>query len=112
MLSAESLTSARMTLGDRIFTCIDGTFTDWKRVIPSAPESVPSEKCAQFNPAYIGDFGKFAAAMGLDSKCATIAYTNYNDPHGVTFGPVKAFGVIMPLRDSGPLWAGKPDWVK
>lgn len=85
--------------GDQL---IDGSFPDWRRVIPSEI----SGGVARFNGAYLKDLddaGKLAEAGR-----ATVGY-NGDGPAWVGFADSeKLFGVIMPIRMSAPI---KPSWL-
>jgi hypothetical protein len=99
------------TLGGVVFTPVDGTFPDWRRVIP-APEGYQSgnmSEPAHFNPDYIYDLGQMSRALG--SKTGTsfkIHAWDMGSPHGVTFANrADCFAVIMPMRASADVtpWA-------
>lgn len=86
------------------FQPIDGTFPDWRRVIPSA-ENFDKPSQARFNAAYLGEF----KSLGTD---LTI-YLN-NDPaapslirsSGIDF---EAVGVLMPMRKD--VESVLPEWL-
>lgn len=86
-------------VGDISCRPIDGTFPDWRRV-------VPQEMCgevAQFNPAYIADMGKIGEILaGRKSKDQGLtAHIHHNGEGlaGVTFpGHDGVYGVLMPIR--------------
>jgi hypothetical protein len=90
------------TLGGVTFMPVDGTFPDWRRVIPPVDGFSPGEDQtpAHFNPDYIYDLGQIARALG--SKTGTffkIHAWNRESPHGVTFcDRTDCFAVIMPMR--------------
>lgn len=110
-LSLEAPDSSAQTaiLGDIHVTFIDGTFPDWRRVLPAAQEPpADGNLINQFNAAYLGDFAKFAKMMEFDQP--HIHHTAADRPTAITFGDHKAFGVLMPLRSMAALWA-RPDWV-
>lgn len=89
-----------------IFAPVDGTFPDWRRVVPETTDGTP----AQFNPAYVGDMAKVMKALGA-SICG-IAY-NGQGPALITFGPdVDGFGVLMPMRGKADIPTGKPSWAR
>jgi DNA polymerase-3 subunit beta len=89
-----------------IFAPIDGTFPEWRRVVPETTDGAP----AQFNPAYVGDMAKVKKALGA-SICG-IAY-NGQGPALITFGPdVDGFGVLMPMRVKADIPTVKPAWVR
>jgi DNA polymerase-3 subunit beta len=115
-LTADSLTPAKLTLGDRIVTPIDGTFPDWRRVVPGKPGEMKGEKPighAHFNPDYVALMGKVAKLFGGNASCAVIQEAAPNNPHAVLFSSkLDAFGVIMPMRAEVDQWQGMPDWAK
>lgn len=77
-------------IGSVSFTPIDGTFPDWRRIAPSEL----SGKVAQFNPSYIGEFGKAAKLLRADIT----VHHNGNAPAVVTFGLREdCVGLIMPM---------------
>jgi hypothetical protein len=93
------------TLGGIVFTPVDGTFPNWKAVIPPIDGYSPGkpgedQTPAHFNPDYIYDLGQIARALG--SKTGTffnIHAWNRESPHGVTFcDRTDCFAVIMPMR--------------
>jgi DNA polymerase-3 subunit beta len=83
-------------LGDTIYQPVDGTYPDWKRVVPTEASGV----IAQFNPAYVGDFGKAAKILG-DKKGAPTFWHNGDGPAGVEFTRDGCFGVLIPMRVDG-----------
>lgn len=106
-LTRESVTHWRIKYcGTYIsFAPVDGTFPDWRRIIPSETDGRP----AQFNPAYIGDFVKVKKALGANTFA--IAY-NGDGPALVTFGDdVDGFGAIMPMRANFTIPTRKPSWA-
>jgi DNA polymerase-3 subunit beta len=89
-----------------IFAPIDGTFPEWRRIVPETTNGKP----AQFNPAYVGDMAKVMKALGA-SICG-IAY-NGEGPALITFGDgVDGFGVLMPMRVKADIPTGKPFWAR
>ena len=89
-----------------MYTPVDGTFPDWRRVVPTGLEK-PSDKAddapgrVHFNHAYIGDFAK----MGKLLDGAPMMHpTSASNPALVTFGEREdCFAVLMPMhRGSGP----------
>jgi hypothetical protein len=105
-LTQESATHWRLDYvgASVIFAPIDGTFPDWRLLIPKETDGKP----AQYNPAYVGDFAKATKALGQGQP--VIAY-NGDGPALVTFGDdVDGFGVLMPMRTKQiptrpPAWA-------
>jgi len=85
------------TVNDVVMEPIDGTYPDYKRVVP---ETISGET-GQFNPIYIGDFGKIAKLVsgnrGLSSLPCHIQH-NGNGPAIISFGRDDCFGVLMPMR--------------
>lgn len=76
---------------------VDGTFPDWRRVIPQ-----PSEKdtVRAFNGDYIKAFGKGITMRGADETAPHLVQM-HDDPLFV--------GVLMPMRND--VKSGLPDWV-
>lgn len=99
---AETLELNGNTLGGITFQPVDGTFPNWKAVIPPIDGYVtnPDNKPAHFDPDYICDIGQMSRALG--SKTGTsfqIHGWDSGSPHGVTFaGREDCFAVIMPMR--------------
>lgn len=88
---------------------LNGIFPDWRRVIPSKV----SGEAAQFDPAYIGQLAKVAAALyGYGkNKYVGIGF-NGNDAALLDFGDENFVGVLVPLRphavttpETPPSWA-------
>lgn len=95
---------------------IDGSFPAARRVAYGAFHSEDAGKPAQFNPAYIADFGKVAEILtGSKPKSLTILPNGLN-PALIDFGPVdgvEAFGVLMPVRTSPSTLLGPmPSWYR
>lgn len=91
---------------------IDGTFPDWRRVLPSACEADKPVERAQFNPVLLAQFAKAAKALDYDPMGINIHTRGVSDSAAVTFGNrAETFGVIMPMRATADLWAGIPEWV-
>jgi hypothetical protein len=98
------------TIGGVTFTPVDGTFPDWRRVIPPVEgyRQHDDRAPAHFNPDYIYDLGQMSRALG--SKTGTsfkIHAWGSENPHGVTFANREdCFAVIMPMRQA----ADVPHW--
>lgn len=93
--------------GERIeFLPIDGTFPDWRRVIPSKI----SGDTAQFNPALLSRLSAAKKIFG-ETELITIAH-NGSAPAVVSFGAdtKNAFGIVMPFRAVAEPCV--PKWVK
>lgn len=75
---------------------IDGTFPDWRRILPYVTEAKPG---AGFNPRYLADFAKIAAAFGDKNAPLVITGADATFPHWVQIAGVPDWrGVILPLR--------------
>ena len=88
------------------FDAIDGTFPDWRRVVPSKT----SGEIAQFNLSYMADFAKIAKLLDKNAPHCSIAH-NGQGPALVSFGSsFEGFGVLMPVKMEEPM-RGAPSWV-
>ena len=91
---------------------IDGTFPDWRRVIPQSCDGTVS----QYNPAYLSDFAE-AGRILAGGKCDVAVAVSYNggSPALVRFWhedkTVQSFGVIMPIR-TNPVMQSPPSWTQ
>jgi DNA polymerase-3 subunit beta len=84
---------------------IDGKYPDWKRLIPRTSSGAP----AQFNAAYIGDWGKVAKLLGNRDCIAPIAY---NGEAATLVGlPGDCIGIQMPVRSDMALLPTVPEWI-
>lgn len=90
-------------IGQIQFTPVDGTFPEWRRVVPTGEET-PSNKPGandgaervHFNHAYIGDMSKMGKLLGGSSM---LHPTSASNPCLVTFGErADCFAVLMPMR--------------
>jgi len=97
-------------LGNTLFQPIDGTFPNWKRVIPKETPDALSVTDVWFEPKY--QLAMYKAAKEIDAICDI--YPNGLDPALVRFhGSEKdcpLVGVIMPYRKKRegfktPSWA-------
>jgi len=89
------------TLGDVTFKPVDGTFPDWRRVVPSQKTiSEDLGKLAQFNPAYLADMGKVSKALSpARQNIMPVIHHMGSGPAMVTFpGREDLFCLIMPMR--------------
>jgi DNA polymerase-3 subunit beta len=99
------------------FTPVDGTFPDWQRVIPTAPETLTP---AHFDPRYIAAIGNMSKALRDGKKDAGAFFILHQDgdnPALVTFnravakvadakGPrTDCLAVIMPMRTHADTYA-------
>lgn len=90
------------------FKMIDGTFPDWRRVIPTEVEN--SLAVLSFNWGYLESFEKVAKVLGMS---APELEPGNNGPALLHYGPgdYKALGVLMPKRASATGKKGKPGWL-
>ena len=93
-------------IGQIQYTPVDGTFPDWRRVVPTGLEQ-PSDKPddapgrVHFNARYVGEFEKMADILcGKAKEAQSVLHaTTASNPALVTFGErADCFGVIMPVR--------------
>ena len=90
-------------IGQISFQPVDGTFPDWRRVVPTGEES-PSSKPelndgpenVHFNHAYIGDLAKMGKVL---DGASMLHPRSASHPCLVTFGErADCFAVLMPMR--------------
>jgi DNA polymerase-3 subunit beta len=93
-----------LTLADMIVKPIDGSFPDWRRVVPTKVSGEP----AQYNPSLLVKLQK--AGEIFDHKIPSVGY-NGDSPALITWEDT-LFGVIMPMRRVAeatlPLWFSPP----
>ena len=88
-------------IGQIAYTAVDGTFPDWRRVVPTGeetPSDKPEDSAAHmhFNHAYVGDLAKMGKALDGTSM---LHPTSASNPCLVTFGErADCFAVLMPER--------------
>jgi DNA polymerase-3 subunit beta len=76
------------------FSPVDGTYPDWRRILnPTCKGEI-----AQFNPAYIGDFGKIAKLVGNKSGYIHIHHDDKSSPAFIDVGNPEYYCVLMPIR--------------
>jgi DNA polymerase-3 subunit beta len=92
-------------IGQIAFTAVDGTFPDWRRVVPTGEETPAKDKPedsaahVHFNHAYIGDLAKMGKAL---AGASMLHPTSASNPCLVTFGErADCFAVLMPVRRGG-----------
>ena len=83
---------------------IDGTFPDWRSVVPPAFEDKLKAGASAFNGAYLKVFGALTADLNkhFDRSSASLhlALTDGHSPVVVRWSGIDTvFGVIMPMRD-------------
>jgi len=89
------------------FDAIDGTFPDWRRIVPTET----SGEIAQFNLSYMNDFAKMSKQLGRSTPNANIAH-NGGGPAVITFGgEVDGFALLMPFRDPSGEAQPLPAWI-
>jgi hypothetical protein len=106
------------------FAPVDGTFPDWRRVVPGASASASSQwepltpdrliksgnEVNQFDPALLARLQR----AGQDLELGKTPYVHHpvpGNPSVVTWtGHRDALGVIMPIRGTDEPWAA-PQWV-
>jgi hypothetical protein len=83
---------------------VDGTFPDWRRVLPRFDADTPAPAFASYNLALLSSFAD-AGRILSDSKNPPATAIRHN-PEGPAllrfFGVEHAFGVIMPMRNDSP----------
>jgi len=98
---AETIELNGNTLGGVVFTPVDGTFPDWRRVIPAIDGFQSGDgKPGHFNPDYVYDLGQMSRALGSKTGVTFQIHSwGVENPHGVTFAErTDCFAVIMPMR--------------
>lgn len=82
------------------YTPVDGTFPDWTRAVPRECNG----EVAQFNLAFLGDFGKAQKILGGLNAVAVIHH-NGGSGAGVSFSARDdCYGICMPVRESA-VWS-------
>ena len=95
---ADTITIAPDRVGDLACSPIDGTYPDWRRVVPSDLSGVT----AQFNPNYVADLGKMGVLLRGKRKNSLDVHVHHNGdgPAAITFPEIAyAFAVLMPIRE-------------
>jgi hypothetical protein len=89
-------------IGQIAYTPVDGTFPDWRRVVPTGEETPAKDKPddmpgrVHFNHAYIGDLAKMGKLLGGSSMLHPVSASH---PCMVTFGEREdCLAVLMPVR--------------
>lgn len=88
---------------------IDGTFPDWRRVIPNTETELTSNH-GTFNHVY---FAKIAETAKILSKSETGVKILGEDPtksHLVNYTDNEVFSILMPMRDT--IETGVPSWLE
>lgn len=98
--------------GATIFKPIDGSFPDFRRVIPRAPEKDDVAMPQQFNMLYGASFAKAAELLGYSTLAPKFHHGEVGSALPVTFGEGRqTFGVLMPVRSAPDAWEGAPAWL-
>lgn len=92
------------------FDAIDGTFPDWRGVVPRKYDG----ETAQFDAAILSRFEKAGRAFGFSNPGRIAIAHNAGGPALVSWGADvgEAFGVIMPYRAHDahlPSWVDEPE---
>ena len=99
----------RLTLeydaGTLVGKAIDGTFPDWRRVVPTSV----SGKVGHYNPAYLALLGK-AYALLTDSDCKVLPIGHNGDACALVGLGEDAIGAIMPCGSRLPP-TEFPGWI-
>jgi len=109
----EQISASQWRLGGIIFTPIDGTFPDYRRVIPASTPKALDYTGYKFATKYLAIFENTARILGLDFE----VYPNRGNPALVRFAAAGQrvdyiLGVIMPTRAAS--YRGEtpsPQWV-
>jgi hypothetical protein len=95
------LDDTRWTLGDIVFTPIDGKFPDWRRVNVTGTQLGP-EKPAQYNPAALARCNEALARWSANKKhCCTHLHMRGNDAGVMTTLDADVHVIVMPWRVKG-----------
>lgn len=95
------------------FKFIEGTFPDWRRVVPTKTSGVAPQR---INGAHIARAQNFAhRALGIDpvdQHNANVSqyYWNGEGPLAITFAPHAAFALVMPMRGNSGEYV-RPEWL-
>ena len=84
---------------------IDGSFPDWRRVVPRSCDGTT----AQYDSKYLTAITK-AKSVLLNANAPALVSYNGGGPALVDLGTDEAFGVIMPFRDR-PERSTLPAWI-
>lgn len=88
------------------FAPVDGSFPDWRRVIPSAIDGVT----AHFNPKYLADFAKVGDMLGYHG-IPTIAHNGLAPACVGWRDNTSTLVVLMPIRGPSSADYSKPAWL-
>jgi DNA polymerase III sliding clamp (beta) subunit (PCNA family) len=105
----------RLQYGTNVYISklIDGTYPDWRRIVPKEASNVP----AQFNPLYLADFAKAMKQANASDSKNPLPIVNHNGENValVELGDIGAgntwLGVIMPVRDKANRGLPSTSWL-
>ena len=80
--------------GNLEFSPVDGKYPDWRIILSVHCKG----ETAQFNPAYVGDFGKISKFLGKKTGYIHIHHNESGSPAYIDLGNPEYFGVLMPVR--------------
>lgn len=100
-------------LGSIYLHKIDGTFPDWRRVVPVINDE--PQQTGNFNAAYVSDFADVGVELskwagGARVTPMTMLCQRGDAPALVRWGVAPAFGVLMPIRGDADQVA-MPAWM-
>jgi len=82
---------------------LDGTFPDWRRVVPKEVGKPESSRPTAFNPVYLKLWGEIGADVAKHYQTGStplrIALSDGESPVVVRWAPETIMGVQMPMRD-------------
>lgn len=107
----EKMAGTRWMLGNTMFEPIDGTFPNWRRVVPADCSELSVEKC-WFASKYLAVMAKAAATLGKTSGDGFAIYPAGQKPALVLFDSPDVFGVVMPVRQNRDETGRAPSWAK
>lgn len=112
-----TISHAGVVVGGKL---IDGTFPDWRRVVPQPQEPLVTAKgehfrpFAHFNPEWLVQLQKIGQALPKGRKIPVLTVSDGGGPALVNLTTDdSAFGVVVPTRaDNMPQLESVPDWAK
>lgn len=95
-----------LILSKRLFCdYIDGTFPDWRRVVP---KPLDEQRHAPFNAKYLATFARMQKCFPDHGDAIVITGNSSKNPYVVRFPSVENwFGIVMPMLAS---MVGIPEW--
>ena len=88
---------------------IDGTFPDWRRIVPSG-DLAPTE--AAFSDLILSRLAATAKTLGGESTALTLRGSDPRGPHVVRYGgELSFFSIAMPMHHDPAHHVGVPSWV-